>query len=157
MLVIQELLHDDNPQASKPKKESINASGGLSEFLKVLKTDMTGFTGMDQMLRAAGATQGFIDIVNGLDSTQLKTFGSRLYSIGKDGKVVFGDLGNAIQRFTKEVELGKFNDQMQQVVTSADNQYKAYTKLRTAGLSASQALELVNDRVGSLYDLNVFT
>jgi TP901 family phage tail tape measure protein len=139
-----EFLKGPLQQLKQFRKESINASGGLKTFLKVLKKDMTGFKGMDQMLRSAGATQGFIDIVNGLDTEQLKVMGDRLYRI-KNGKIIFGDIGNAIQKFTKEVELGKFNDQLQQSVIVANNQYKAYVKLRAAGLTASQALELTAD------------
>ena len=35
---------------------------------------------------------------------------------------------------------------MQQTIVDADNQYKAYTKLRAAGVSASKALELIAEK-----------
>ncbi len=127
---------------------SINAAGGVSEFIKALKGDLTGFKGTDELLRAGGATQSFIDIVGGLDAKTFKAVNgvkNRLYSLGKDGKVVFGDLGQAIQKFTKEIEFGTFVDQQQNIVKNAQQQVAVYTKLAGSGLSASKIMEILGN------------
>ncbi len=130
------------------RKYSIDATKGVSGFIAALKGDLSGFNGTNEILRSAKATQGFIDIVSGLDA---KTFDQvngkmgRLFTIAKDGKVVFGDLGQAILKFTKEIELGTFADQQQQVVTNSQEQMTAYTKLTSAGLSATKITELLGN------------
>ena len=127
---------------------SINATGGVSAFIKALKGDLTGFKGTDELLRAGGATQSFIDIVGGLDAKTFKSVNgtkNRLYSLGKDGKVIFGDLGKAILKFTKEIEFGTFVDQQQNIVKNAQQQVSVYTKLAASGLSASKIMEILGN------------
>jgi TP901 family phage tail tape measure protein len=127
------------------RKNSIDATKGVSGFITALKGDMTGFKGTDELLRAGGATQGFIDIIGGLDAVTFKKIEKRLFTFTKDGKLKFGDLGAAIQKFTKEVELGSFVDQQQQVVTNAGQQMTAYTKLKAAGVSATKITEILGN------------
>ena len=127
------------------RNNSIDATKGVKGFIAALKGDMKGFKGTDELLRAGGATQGFIDIVGGLDAVTFKKIEKRLFTFTKDGKLKFGDLGNAINKFTKEVELGTFVDQQQQVVTNAGEQVKAYNKLAGSGLSAAKITEILGN------------
>jgi TP901 family phage tail tape measure protein len=127
------------------RNNSIDATKGVKGFIAALKGDMKGFKGTDELLRAGGATQGFIDIVGGLDAVTFKKIEKRLFTFTKDGKLKFGDLGSAIQKFTKEVELGSFVDQQQQVVKNADQQMTAYTKLKNAGVSATKITEILGN------------
>ena len=127
------------------RNNSIDATKGVKGFIAALKGDMSGFKGTDELLRAAGATQGFIDIVGGLDAVTFKKIEKRLFTFTKDGKLKFGDLGQAIQKFTKEVELGSFVDQQQQTVKNADEQIKAYNKLASSGLSAAKITEILGN------------
>ena len=127
------------------RKNSIDATKGVSGFIKALKGDLTGFKGTQELLRMGGATQGFIDIVSGLDAVTFKKIEKRLFTFTKDGKLKFGDLGSAIQKFTKEVELGTFLDQQQTVGKNADQQLKAYTKLKSAGVSATKITEILGN------------
>jgi TP901 family phage tail tape measure protein len=130
------------------RKNSIDATKGVSGFIAALKGDLTGFKGTNELLRASGATQGFIDIVGGLDAKTFKAVNgtkNRLFTLGKDGKMIFGDLGKAIQKFTKEVELGNFVDQQQDVGRNAAEQIKAYNKMASAGLSAAKITEILGN------------
>jgi TP901 family phage tail tape measure protein len=127
------------------RKNSIDATKGVSGFIAALKGDLTGFKGTDELLRAGGATQGFIDIIGGLDAVTFKKIEKRLFTFTKEGKLKFGDLGQAIQKFTKEVELGTFVDQQQQVARNAAEQMKAYNKLTGAGVSAAKITEILGD------------
>jgi TP901 family phage tail tape measure protein len=127
------------------RKNSIDATKGVSGFIAALKGDLTGFKGTDELLRAGGATQGFIDIIGGLDAVTFKKIEKRLFTFTKEGKLKFGDLGQAIQKFTKEVELGSFVTQQQEVVTNAGQQVTAYNKLKTAGLSAAKITEILGN------------
>ena len=127
------------------RNNSIDATKGVKGFIAALKGDMKGFKGTDELLRAGGATQGFIDIIGGLDAVTFKKIEKRLFTFTKDGKLKFGDLGSAIQKFTKEVELGTFVDQQQQVVRNAGEQVKAYNKLTGAGLSAAKITEILGN------------
>jgi TP901 family phage tail tape measure protein len=126
------------------KLESINALGSYNDFVKALSKDMTGFKGMDNLLRGAGATQEAIDIINNIDSETLKTLGDRIYKL-KDGKIIFGDLGKAILQFTKENSLMTFVDQQQQIVINTKEQATAFGKLQKAGLSATQILAVLEN------------
>jgi len=127
------------------RNNSIDATKGVKGFIAALKGDMKGFKGTDELLRAAGATQGFIDIVGGLDAVTFKKIEKRLFTFTKDGKLKFGDLGQAIQKFTKEVELGSFVDQQQQVTKNAGEQVTAYNKLVGAGVSAAKITEILGN------------
>ena len=126
------------------KLESINALGSYNDFVKALSKDMSGFKGMDNLMRSAGATQEAIDIINNIDSETLKKLGDRIYRL-KDGKVIFGDLGKAILQFTKENSLMTFVDQQQQIVINTQEQVTAFGKLQKAGLSASQILAVLEN------------
>ena len=127
------------------KKESINAQGSYNDFVKALSKDMTGFKGMDNLMRnTKGVTQEAIDIINNIDSETLKKLGDRIYKL-KDGKVIFGDLGKAIIQFTKENSLMTFVDQQEQLKISTAEQLTAFGKLQTAGLSASQILSILEN------------
>jgi TP901 family phage tail tape measure protein len=143
-----EFIDDLLKKLKQVRKNSIDATKGVNGFIAALKGDLTGFKGTDELLRASGATQGFIDIVGGLDAKTFKAVNgtkNRLFKLGKDGKMVFGDLGKAINKFTKEVELGNFVDQQQQVGKNASQQVTAYTKLASAGVSAAKITEILGN------------
>ena len=143
-----EFINDLLKKLKQVRKDSIDATKGVSGFIAALKGDLTGFKGTDELLRASGATQGFIDIVGGLDAKTFKAVNgtkNRLFKLGKDGKMVFGDLGKAINKFTKEVEFGNFVDQQQQVGKNASQQVTAYNKLASAGVSAAKITEILGN------------
>ena len=141
----QGLFTDDMMKRLKMfKKESINALGSYNDFVKALSKDMSGFKGMDNLMRSAGATQEAIDIINNIDSETLKKLGDRIYKL-KDGKVIFGDLGKAILQFTKENAMMTFVDQQQQLTQNTQDQITAFGKLQKAGLSSSQILSILEN------------
>lgn len=131
------------------KNATIDATKGVNGFIAAMKGSMNGFNGTNEILRANGATQGFIDIVNGLDAKTLKTIQKRLWTIGKDGKLVFGDLGKALQQYTKNIDLGTFVNQQQIVYNNSKDQITAYTKLASSGLSASKIMEILGDNAAT--------
>ena len=141
-------LDDLLKKLKQVRNNSIDATKGVSGFIAALKGNLTGFKGTDELLRASGATQGFIDIVGGLDAKTFKAVNgtkNRLFKLGKDGKMVFGDLGQAINKFTREIELGSFVDQQQQVVVNSNEQITAYNKMASAGLSAAKITEILGN------------
>lgn len=130
------------------KNNSVDATKGVGGFIKALKGDPTGYKGTDELLRASGATQGFIDIVGGLDAKTFKSINGvkgRLFKLGKDGKFILGDLGQAINKFSKEIEMASFVDQQQQVAKNAEQQVTVYNKLAGSGLSAAKIIEIMGN------------
>jgi TP901 family phage tail tape measure protein len=129
------------------RKASINATGGTKEFIAQLKGNLTGFKGTEEMLRLGGATEGFIEIMRGIDPADFKILNKKnaLYTFGKDGKVVFGELGDAINKFATEIELGDFVNTQQKIKTNAGEQVEAYKKLSEAGVSAAKITEILGN------------
>ncbi len=129
------------------RKASINATGGTKEFISQLKGDLTGFKGTEEMLRLGGATEGFIDIIRGIDPADFKIINkdNAIYKFGKDGKVIFGELGDAINKFATEIELGEFVTDQQKIKKNASEQVTAYQKLSDAGLSAAKITEILGN------------
>jgi hypothetical protein len=122
---------------------SINARGGIEELRRVmLKSggDLKIFKGINQQLRDQGINQDFIDFVSDLDPEIQKKFISiknGIVKITEDGKDLAAGLNEAI--------IGELQDGYNQQIQGLKAQSDKFIELKTAGLSAAEALSIVTN------------
>ena len=127
------------------KDSTINVNGGLIELQRILAKgggDIPDFLGMNQLLRAQGITEEFIQFVGGLDAAVQKGF----IKIDKEtGAITVLKAGEDAARGYAEAISGEFNDATGEAITLLDAQTTQFTRLMSAGYDAEEALELIND------------
>jgi TP901 family phage tail tape measure protein len=126
------------------RKASINATGGIDELLKVTGgKGLTQFGGVMQKLMAqkpGAINREFLDFINQMDVKTRKT-----YMTIKDGQPILTKQGKALKEAFDEAVIGEYQLTQSQTIDSTKAQFKAFNKLKAAGVSAAQAIEMVAD------------
>jgi TP901 family phage tail tape measure protein len=128
---------------------SIKASGGMATLRKIVgKTggkNITAFAGIEQNLFAKeNVSQEFMDFYDSLDAKAKSTY----VSISGSGKNAVAKLTNdakALMRALREISLGDFQSALVKQKQDAMNSALAFKKLKDAGMSAKDALEVSKD------------
>jgi TP901 family phage tail tape measure protein len=122
---------------------SINAQGGIQELVRVMSKsggDIKIFKGISQQLKNSGVNEEFINFVNDLDPAIQKKFitiKNGIVTITKDGKALAAALNEAV---LGELQAG-YDLQIQGLKAQSDK----FIELKTAGLSAAEALSIVTN------------
>ncbi len=126
------------------RKASINATGGIKELLKQTGgKGLTNFGGVMQRLMAqkpGAMNREFLDFINQMDDKTRKT-----YMTIKDGQPVLTKQGKALKEAFDEAVIGEYQLTQSQTIDSTKAQWNAFMKLKAAGVSAAQAIEMVAD------------
>ena len=126
------------------RDSTIDAAGGAKELMRILgqNKDITIFKGLDQRLSSLAANSDFIDFIGGME----KAIQDKLINVSKKGVVSLTDLGEATKKAYDERQLGIYQVEQAKVIQGAMAQRGAFIKLRAAGLSSAEALELIADQ-----------
>jgi len=126
------------------RKASINATGGISELLRVTKGNgLTQFGGVMQNLMnqsPGNMNREFLDFINQMDDKTRKT-----YLTIKNGKAILTNQGKALKEAFDEAVIGEYQLTQSQTVDSTKAQWNAFMKLKAAGVDAAHAIEMVAD------------
>jgi len=108
--------------------------------------DITIFSGLKQQLRALGAGEDFIELIAGMDAKEYEKRKNELFEFDKKGNIVkLKSLALATGKALKEIALGEFQSQQQQTVVDIGNQTVALKRLTAAGISVSDAYNMIED------------
>ena len=126
------------------RKASVNATGGISQLLKITKgSGLTQFGGVMQNLMAqkpGAMNREFLDFINQMDEKTRKT-----YMTIKNGQVILTAQGKALKEAFDEAVIGEYQLTQSETVDSTKAQFSAFMKLKAAGVDAAQAIEMVAD------------
>jgi TP901 family phage tail tape measure protein len=127
----------------RTRDATIDATGGAKELIRVLggTKDITIFKGLDQQLARLGANTDFIEFAGGVE----KAIQNKIIRVSKDGVASLTELGKAAMKAYNEKQLGLYQAGQINAAKGAIAQREAFVKLKAAGASSAEALELVAD------------
>jgi len=125
---------------------SINAQLGVKELSRVFKKaggDIKVFTGLNQALLKLGADTGFIDFIGGMDNATEKGYVNAKKL--KKGIVELTSTGKLALKGYQEAVIGAFSSSTATAIMQLQKQRVSFDRLKVAGASSAEALELVSD------------
>jgi TP901 family phage tail tape measure protein len=129
-------------QLKQVRQNAVNAAGGIQELVKWLGKgkDINVFKGTQNALIKAGTSREFQDFVLTLDEMEQRN----LFELRK-GVVNLTKEGKALQRTFGKISIGQFVVEQQNLVQDAKNYQIAFARLRKSGMSAADAMELLEE------------
>jgi len=126
------------------RKESVNALGGWEELLKQLGKgrSIPGFDGVVNKLEKLKANEFTLEMARGLDAENAAKFFDKITDKAKNGKLVLGKYGEALQKLGPAAQVGVLRDNQSAIRAQQDNELKALTRLKTAGIDSATALKM---------------
>jgi TP901 family phage tail tape measure protein len=125
------------------REQSINATGGVKELLRVTGgKGLTQFGGVmqDLLKTPGGINREFLDFITSMDDKTRK-----IYLTEKNGIAVLTSKGKALKEAYDEAIIGEYEYSQQESLDAAKGQIAALQKLTSAGVPAAQALEMASD------------
>jgi len=128
---------------------SIKATGGIKELLRVVgkngEKNISSFTGVEQnLIKRDNVSSSFMDFYDSLDekakSTYVKISGSGAKAVAR----LTAD-GRKVQAALREISIGDYQSSLVQQRQDLVNSSKAFNMLKSAGMSAADALEVSRD------------
>jgi len=134
------------------RDETIKATKGWTSSIEQLQKLFGGnktiriFDGLQQSLRSLGAGENLIELIVGMDPDEFERRKDQLFTI-KGGQIVgLKDAAISIGDALNSIKVGEFQNSQEQIIADTANQEIALQKLTDAGLSLSEAYEIVADK-----------
>jgi TP901 family phage tail tape measure protein len=138
-----DVLDDLLKRLQNVRKASVDAKGGMTELMSLLKTgkNFTGFSGIEQQLSLKGYSEEFIRFMADADKADQKRFMSN-----EKGIVKLKAEGKALQNLFSAVTLGNFERGIRESIGSINRELNARkTIISLTGMSYAEAAEAARD------------
>jgi TP901 family phage tail tape measure protein len=138
-----DVLDDLLKRLQNVRKASVNAKGGMTELMSLLKTgkNFTGFSGIEQQLSLKGYSEEFIRFMADADKADQKRFMSN-----EKGIVKLKKSGKALQNLFASVTLGNFERSIRESIGGITRELSARkTLIELIGMSYNDAAEAARD------------
>ena len=138
-----EILDDLLKKLQNVRRAAINAKGGMTELMKLLKTrsNFTGFQGIEQQLDARKYNQEFIKFLADADAADQKRFMTI-----KNGVVTLKAEGKALQNLFSATTIGEYQRGVQESISASYMELDARKELlNVVGLTRDEAIEAARD------------
>ena len=139
----QDILDDLLKRLQNVRKASVDAKGGMTELMSLLKTgkNFTGFSGIEQQLSLKGYSEEFIRFMADADKADQKRFMSN-----NKGIVKLKEEGKALQNLFSAVTLGNFERSIRESIGGITRELDARkTIIELTGMSYNDAAEAARD------------
>jgi LysM repeat protein len=138
-----DVLDDLLKRLQNVRKASVDAKGGMTELMSLLKTgkNFTGFSGIEQQLSLKGYSEEFIRFMADADKADQKRFMSN-----NKGIVKLKEEGKALQNLFAAVTLGNFERGIRESIGAINRELSARkTILSLTTMSYKEAAEAARD------------
>jgi TP901 family phage tail tape measure protein len=138
-----DVLDDLLKRLQNVRKASVDATGGITELMSLLKTgkNFTGFSGIEQQLSLKGYSEEFIRFMADADKADQKRFMSN-----EKGIVKLKESGKALQNLFAAVTLGNFERSIRESIGGITRELSARkTLIELIGMSYNDAAEAARD------------
>ena len=131
------------------RKESVNALGGWEELLKQLGNNKTidNFDGVVNKLSKLNVNESVLQFAEGLSAEDAAKFFDKVTDKAKNGQLVLSKYGKAFDELFPTVQIGVYLRQQEKIKNEQSTQSKALEILKTKGVDAATALQMLEDPV----------
>ena len=134
------------------RKNQIKVTEGFAASSKALNKLFGGsktigiYSGIENDMRKLGAGEDLIELIVGMDPKEYEDQKKKLFKFDDKGNISgIRDTAKSIGDALQSIKLGEFVSEQERMVKQIGNQTTALTRLKTAGVEGSIALEAVAD------------